>query len=158
MNSLVQKFRGHKTKFSFEEHSLSYEHRDSEESVVFEVKYTEIDLSNAIYATSKNPILKFATFPFILLAIFAIGKASLVADSIEKLFAGLLVTLVWLLVAGVFWLKYKRSEVSFTMFDSFRRRIVIIHDGQESEIINTLKKLVNSDRNEFKQTNDFVIQ
>lgn len=158
MNSLVQKFRGHKTKFSFEEHSLSYEHGDSEESVAFEVKYTEIDLSNAIYATSKNPILKFASFPFILLAIFAIGKASLIADSTEKLIAGLLVALVWFLVAGVFWLKYKRSEVSFTMFNSFRGRIVIIHDGQESKIINTLEKLVNSVRNEFEQTNGVVIQ
>ena len=158
MNSLVQKFRGHKTKFSFEEHSLSYEHGDSEESVAFEVKYTEIDLSNAIYATSKNPILKFASFPFILLAIFAIGKASLIADSTEKLIAGLLVALVWFLVAGVFWLKYKRSEVSFTMFNSFRGRIVIIHDGQESKIINTLEKLVNSFRDEYEQTHEVVIQ
>ena len=158
MNSLVQKFRGHKTKFSFEEHYLSYEYGDSEESVAFEVRYTEIDLYNAIYATSKNPILKFASFPFVLLAIFAIGKASLVADSIEKLIAGFLVALVWVLVAGVFWLMYKRSEISFTMFDSFRGRIVIIHDGQESKIINTLEKLVNSFRDEYEQTHEVVIQ
>ncbi|GAA0853717.1 hypothetical protein [Aliiglaciecola litoralis] len=158
MNSFTQKFKGHKTKFSFDEHSLSYKHSDSEDSLAFEVKYTEVDVRNSIYSTSKNPILKFASFPFILLAIFAIGKASLIAESIDKLIAGLLVALLWLAVAAAFWWKYKRSEVSLTMFDSARGRIVIVHDGQESKIINTLVKLVTNRCTEFKQAEDMVVQ
>ena len=158
MNSFTQKFRGHKTKFSFDEHSISFEHSDSEDSLAFEAKYTEIDILNTIHATSKNPILKFASFPFILLAIFAIGKASLIADSIDKLMAGLLVAIFWLAVAGAFWWKYKRSEVTFTMFDSARGRLVIVHDGQEEQIINTLLKLVAIKCNEFKQTENVVVQ
>ena len=151
MNSFTQKYRGHKTKFSFRERSVFYEHSDSEESISFEVNYSDIDIANAMYARSKNPILKFASYPFILLAVFAIGKASLIADSAEKLIAAILVALLWLTVAGVFWLKYKRSEVSFTMFDSIRGRLVILHDGQEAQIINMLEKLINSGRNQKGQ-------
>gem|GEM_PF-3565193 len=142
MNKFTQKFRGHKTKYSFDDKVLSYEYADSEDSVAFEVSYNEIDSENAIKSTSKNPIWKFGSFPFILLALFAIGKASLVADSLEKFLVALVVAGFWILIATIFWVIYQRSKVSFTIFDSVRGRLVIVHDGQETEIINLIRKLV----------------
>lgn len=158
MNSFTQNYRGHRTKFSFGEHSLAYEHSDAEDSIVFEVSYTGIDAHSTIKARSKNPILKFASFPFMFLAVFAIGKASLIADDIEKLLVGLFVAAIWLVVAGVFWWRYKRSEVTLTMFDSVRGRLVIIHDGQEVQIINMLTKLTALHQSEFKQAESSAIQ
>jgi len=142
LSKFTQKFRGLKTKYLFTDKGLEYEYANSEDSVAFDVSYHEIDVEHAIKSTSKNPIWKFGSFPFVLLALFAIGKASLVADSLEKFLAALVVALLWLLIASIFWIKYQRSKISLTMFDSVRGRIVVVHDGQETQIINLIRKLV----------------
>ncbi|WP_125563784.1 hypothetical protein [Pseudoalteromonas rubra] len=144
METIYQKFKGHKVKFVFNDKALSYEYSDSEDSIAFEAQYDEIDVENVIRSTSKNAIWKFIASPFIFLALFAVGKASLNVDSIEKLLAGLVVTLIWVLLAVGCWIKYKRSEVTFTMFDSVRGRLIVVHDGQEDKIINLLKKSVSN--------------
>lgn len=158
LTKFSQKYRGHQTRYSFGNEVLSYEHSNTEDSVAFEVKYDEIDVDNEIRSTSKNPIFKFGSFPFILLAIFAIGKASLTADSVDKLLAALGVAMFWMLVAGIFWLKYLRSKISLSLFDSFRGRLVIVHDGQEAEIINLLRKLVVNNLSSLENSHDTKIQ
>lgn len=142
MTRFQQKYRGHKTSYSFDDKSVSYVYADSEDTISFSVKYNEIDLENAISQTSKNPIWKFASIPFILLALFAITKTSISADSQLHIQAGLLVTLMWMLIAGAFWIKYQRSLVSLTLFNSARGRLVVVHDGQEEKIIGMMKKLL----------------
>ena len=150
MSAFNQKFRGLKTKYIFGDKGLSYEYANSEDSVAFEVNYHEINVENSIKSTLKNPIWKFGSFPFVLLALFAIGKASLVADSLDKFLAASIVALFWILIASVFWMKYQRSKVSLTMFDSIRGRLIVIHDGQEQEIINLMQKLVSPKKPEIE--------
>lgn len=138
----MQKYRGHKTKYTFNDTSLSYEYGDAEDSVAFDVDYADIDVHYKISSTSKNPIWKFASFPFALLALFAVGKASLIAESADHIIAALLVALMWLIFGSLFVLKYKLSEVSLSMFDCVRGRLVVVHDGQEAEIIALLTQRV----------------
>ena len=145
MNTFIQAFRGYKTKYFFDDKELSYEYADSEDSIAFKVNYREINAENSVKLTSKDPIWKFGSFPFVLLALFAIGKASLVADSVEKFLAAFFVASIWILIASIFWIKYQRSKASLTMFDSERGRLVVVHDGQEAEIINLIQKLVSSE-------------
>lgn len=150
MSVLNQKFRGRKTKYIFGDKELSYEYADSEDSVAFEVNYHEINVEDSIKSTSKNPIWKFGSYPFALLALFAIGKASLVAESFAELLAATILALFWILIAGIFWVKYQRSKVSLTMFDSIRGRLIVIHDGQEQEIIKLMQNLVSTATQEIK--------
>ncbi|WP_440906350.1 hypothetical protein ACMZOO_18410 (plasmid) [Catenovulum sp. SX2] len=141
-----QEFRGKKTEFEFAEKYVQYHFSDSDESIEFKVPYEQIDIDFPIKHREKNVIWKFVTIPFWFLAIMTFGKAVVISESSMQLIAGILVMSIWLSMVGICYWLYKRGQISFTIFDSSKGKLIIIDDNQQQNIINEIDIRVNSAR------------
>lgn len=139
-----QKYRGKKTEFEFSETRLRHYYSDSDETIEFEVPYHGIDIDFPVIASQKNVIWKFTTIPFWFLTIFALGKMVMTAESALQMMAGLMVAGIWMSMIGMCYFLYKRGQVTLTMFDCTKGRLIVINEPQRQLIIDEIKQRVNS--------------
>lgn len=138
-----QKFRGRKSRFDFGENSLRHMFSDNDQAVEFKTSYSRIDI-DPIVLTEKNVIWKFVTIPFWFLAILTVGKVIISAESQMHAIGGMIMVGFWLACVGICYLLYKKGQVTLTMYDSAKGRIVVINDGKHEPIINELENRIRS--------------
>ncbi|WP_138546969.1 hypothetical protein [Pseudoalteromonas rubra] len=138
-----QKYRGRKSRFEFGEHSLRHMFSDNDQTVEFTTLYSGIDI-DPIVLTEKNVIWKFVTIPFWFLAISTMGKVVISAESQMQALGGMIMVGFWLACVGMCYLFNKRGQVTLTMFDSAKGRIVVINDGKHEPIVNELENRIRS--------------
>lgn len=136
---IKQKYRGNETEFEFEDSILVYSFKDSHQRHKFGVPYLQICLDEELFLEERNPFLKYLSIPFLVVGLVAFIAP--IATSGESQKAGLIVASFWFLVGVIPYIMYLRSTVAQTIYNTLRGNIIVIHDGREKEIIDTLQKI-----------------
>lgn len=132
----------------FNEHELEYFYSDSDDAIAFSVRYEHILIDQPLKHIAKNPMWNFAAIPFVFLALFAVTKGALVAESTMQAAGAGVMAGFWLLVAGLFYVKYRRSTVVSTLLLTPYGRLCIVHDGQQQDIFKALQDKVSAQASE----------
>ena len=131
-----QKRGQHRTRITFGETEVMAYREDQHHAATFEVEYEELPFESHSHTDKMQPARA--------AAIFLLGYAILGSVSYQ-LGGGMLAlspgtALFQVLVAAMFEIAYRRTSVTFTIFDTVRGSLFVIDDAQQEEIISTLKK------------------
>ncbi|MEM9234558.1 MAG: hypothetical protein AAGA69_10040 [Pseudomonadota bacterium] len=130
-----QKRLANRTSFDFEAETLAVSVEDSSAAVDFKVRYEDIPFEARNVGEKMQPLYG-ATFFFLFMAalvtIFMAMDLSLWFTSIRPV--------GFLLLAGLCWFGYQRTNVHFTVYDTPQGSIWIIKDDQHDQIVQLIEE------------------
>lgn len=127
---VTQKRLAHRTRFEFRDGVLGVHAEDNQAAVSFDQPYDEIPFETRSF-TEKMMALRAAAIFFLAVAIYNVFSYFALGDAIGALItAGVQAVLAIAAEAG-----YRRSEVTFTLFDASRGTIFVIDDKSAPDII-----------------------
>lgn len=131
-----QKRGQHRTRITFGEAKVMAYREDQHHAATFEVEYEELPFESHSHTDKMQPARA--------AAIFLLGYALLGSVSYQ-LGGGMLAlspgtALFQVLLAAVFEIAYRRTKVTFTIFDTISGSLFVIDDTHKDEIISTLEE------------------
>lgn len=145
MEQYIQKKKGRKLEFKFEENQLIYSYKSDNTDSTTPIHYKNMDVNNKWFFVEKNDWYRNVGLLWVLLGI---------AFEIPKFIAGNFELPFWFLLGVLFLIIFHYKKLKFTVIDTGNNRVLILRGKHHDEILNKIldyrKKSLN---NEFGAIN-----